>query len=357
MREPAGDGRDGHLAPGDDATRSTDIGTAGTGSGAPRDADLRDADLLDAYSRAVIATLARARGAVVSLAVHAVRGRVAAASHGVGSGFLVTPDGYLLTNHHVAAAATRVRATLDDGSEHDAALVGADADTDLALLRLAPLARPAPLPHLELGRSAELRVGQVVVAIGNPHGLGHTVTTGVVSALGRTLRARSGRLIDGVIQTDAALNPGNSGGPLLDTQARVVGVNTAIVAGAMALCFAVPADTARWVLAELLRHGHVRRAWLGIAAHTVPLPRRTVLQHGLAAPSAVAVSDVQRGGPAAEAGLADGDRIVAIDGHATPDVDALHRLLGGERIGERVQVQLLRGTRRLSLALVPAARR
>jgi len=319
-----------------------------------------DVELLDAYSRAVIGTLERARGGVVSLAMQGPRdvGDGAARARrgglrGVGSGFVVTPDGYLLTNHHVASAGARITATLDDGSEHAAERLGDDADTDLALLRVA---HDAPLPHLELGETRSLRVGQVVVAIGNPHGLGQTVTTGVISALGRSLRAKNGRLIEGVIQTDASLNPGNSGGPLLDTKARVIGVNTAIIAGAMSLCFAVPADTARWVLAELLRHGRVRRAWLGIAAETVPLPRRTVLHHGLAQASAVAVSEVLAGGPAAVAGLADGDRIVAIDEVATHDVDGLHRVLGGERIGRRVQVQLLRGARKLALDLVPAQR-
>jgi S1-C subfamily serine protease len=318
---------------------------------------LRDLELLDAYSRAVIATLDRARGGVLSLAVRGARRggqRGGGTPHGVGSGFLVTPDGYLLTNDHVAGSAAHITATLDDGSEHEATLIGTDPDTDLALLRLAHTA--SPLPHLELGEVKQLRVGQVAVAIGNPHGLGQTVTTGVISALGRSLRARNGRLIDNVIQTDASLNPGNSGGPLLDTRARVIGVNTALIAGAQSLCFAVPADTARWVLAELLRHGRVRRAWLGIAAHTVPLPRRTVLHHGLVQASAVSVGDIARGSPAAAAGLADGDRIVAIDTAPTPDVDALHRLLGGERIGQRVALQVLRGTRKMALELVPAAR-
>jgi S1-C subfamily serine protease len=334
---------------------------------ASSDAGGADDELLDAYSRAVAHTVERARGGVVSLQVESGAPRSARSDGrrglpfgrprddggGAGSGFVVTPDGFLLTNHHVASAGARVSATLEDGSEHAAEHVGDDADTDLALLRLA---HGAALPHLELGRSAALRVGQLVVAVGNPHGLGHTVTAGVVSALGRTLRARNGRLIDGVIQTDASLNPGNSGGPLLDTRARVVGVNTALVAGAVSLCFAVPADTARWVLAELLCHGRVRRAWLGIAAHTVALPRRTVLHHGLAQTSAVAVSEVLPGGPAARAGLADGDRIVAVDGAATADLDGLHRLLGGERIGRRVQVQLLRGARKLAVELVPGPR-
>jgi len=307
-----------------------------------------DPDLLDAYSQAVIRTLERTRAGVLSLALRGRRGRM-----GAGSGFLITPDGYLLTNQHVAEGEGPITATLDDGSEHEAVRLGGDADTDLALLRIGSA---APLPHLQLGDSGALRVGQVVVAIGNPQGLSQTVTTGVVSALGRTLRARSGRLIEGVIQTDAALNPGNSGGPLLDTRATVVGVNTAIIAGAQALCFAVPSDTARWVVSELLCHGRVRRAFLGIAAETVALPRRTVLHHGLPAASAVAVNEVLADGPAQRAGLAAGDRIVRVDEAATPDVDALHRVLGGERVGRAVQVELLRGARKLALPMVPAAR-
>jgi len=310
-----------------------------------------DTELLDAYSQAVIRTLESTRAGVLSLALRGKRGpnpRI-----GAGSGFLITPDGYLLTNHHVAEGEGPITATLDDGSEHAAERLGGDADTDLALLRIGSA---AALPHLQLGDSGALRVGQVVVAIGNPQGLSQTVTTGVVSALGRTLRARSGRLIEGVIQTDAALNPGNSGGPLLDTRATVVGVNTAIIAGAQALCFAVPADTARWVVSELLRHGRVRRAFLGIAAETVALPRRTVLHHGLPAASAVAVNQVLADGPAQRAGLAVGDRIVRVDEAATPDVDALHRVLGGERVGRAVQVELLRGPRKLALPMVPAAR-
>ena len=308
-----------------------------------------DTDLLDAYSQAVIGTLQRARPAVLSLQMRS-GGRRGRDRQGAGSGFLITPDGYLLTNHHVASAADLITATLDDGSEHPVDHVGDDADTDLALLRIGVA---APLPHLALGASARLQVGQVVVAIGNPQGLAQTVTTGVVSALGRTLRARSGRLIDGVIQTDASLNPGNSGGPLLDTRACVVGVNTAIIAGAQSLCFVVPSDTAHWVVGELLRHGRVRRAWLGIAAETVAMPRRWVLHHGLAVGSAVSVNEVVEAGPAAAAGIQPGDRIVRVDEHSTPDVDTLYRLLGGERVGREVRLELLRGPRKLAVAMTP----
>ena len=310
-----------------------------------------DTELLDAYSRAVVQTLERTRGGVASLRVSTRRG--ARVGEGAGSGFLITPDGYLLTNSHVVDAGDAITVLLDDGIEHAAQRVGIDVDTDLALLRIGST---QPLPHLELGDSKQLRVGQVVIAIGNPQGLSHTVTTGVVSALGRSLRARNGRLIDGVIQTDASLNPGNSGGPLLDTRARVVGVNTAIIAGAQLLCFAVPSDTARWVVSELLRHGHVRRASLGIVAQSVPLPRRTMLHHGLEAAGAVGVDEVLPDGPADRAGVKAGDRIVTVDGLAVKDVDTLYRVLGGERIGRTVRIELLRGVHKLALELVPAVR-
>ena len=310
-----------------------------------------DIELLDAYSRAVVQTLERTRAGVVSLRVHTRRGRRVA--EGAGSGFLITPDGYLLTNSHVVDAGEAIAVTLEDGSELAAQRVGADVDTDLALLRIGSA---APLHHLALGESKHLRVGQVVIAIGNPQGLSHTVTTGVVSALGRSLRARNGRLIEGVIQTDASLNPGNSGGPLLDTRAQVVGVNTAIIAGAQSLCFSVPSDTARWVVSELLRHGRVRRAWLGIVAQTVALPRRTMLHHGLEAAGAVGVDEVLAQGPADRAGVKSGDRIVTVDGVPIKDVDTLYRVLGGERIGRGVQVELLRGVHKMVLELVPAAR-
>jgi S1-C subfamily serine protease len=318
-----------------------------------RDAPLLDEDLelLDAYSRTVVGTLERTRGGVVALQMHARRGRHE--MRGAGSGFLITPDGYLVTNHHVAEAGDPIVVTLDDGSERVAQKVGGDIDTDLALLRIGST---SALPHLDLGQSKNLRVGQVVIAIGNPQGLAQTVTTGVVSALNRSLRARSGRLIDGVIQTDASLNPGNSGGPLLDTRAQVVGVNTAIIAGAQSLCFSIPADTARWVVSELLRHGRVRRAWLGLKAQTVELPRRTVLHHGLEVASAVGVDEVLGDGPAARAGVKAGDRIVMVDGLPIKDVDTLNRVLGGERIGRSVRIELLRGVQKMALELVPAAR-
>jgi S1-C subfamily serine protease len=321
-------------------------------SEAPPAAALDDEDLLDAYSRTVVDALACSHDAVLSLRVEATRGGRRAS--GAGSGFLLTPDGYAVTNSHVVEGGRDVVATLDDGSEWAAEVVGSDPDTDLAIVRIAGDRRWSPLA---LGTSARLRVGQIAIAIGNPHGLGHTVTAGVVSALGRTLRARTGRVIDGVIQTDASLNPGNSGGPLLDSRARVIGVNTAMIGGAQSLCFAVPSDTLRWVAGELLRQGAVRRAWLGIAAQTVPLPRRTALHHGIAVRTVVGVDEVTRGGPADRAGVLPGDRIFGIDGEPIPDVDALHRRLGGDRIGRRTRVELLRGPRRATVDVVPAASR
>lgn len=302
-----------------------------------------DLHLLDAYSRAVVDVLDRARPAVVSLHV---RGR----QDGAGSGFLVTPDGYLLTNCHVVQGAASVEVQFEDGTRRPARVVGTDAHTDLAL---AHVGSPHTLPHLELGDSARVRVGQVAIAIGNPLGLGHTVTTGVVSAVGRSLRAPSGRAIDNVIQTDAGLNPGNSGGPLLDTRSRVIGVNTAIVAGAQALCFAVPSDTAQWVLAELLRHGAVRRAWLGIAAHTVPLARRVARHFNLALDSAILVDSVEPQGPADRAGLVAGDRIIGLDDSEVGQVEQLHRALGRDRIGRAADIELLRGVRKHRVRVVP----
>ena len=310
-----------------------------------------DTLLLDAYSEAVIGTLDRTRGGVVSLRMQAQGRR--GPTEGAGSGFIITPDGYVVTNSHVADAGEHITVALDDGSEHRAEKVGSDVDTDLALLRIGT---SAPLPHLALGESRSLRVGQVVIAIGNPQGLAQTVTTGVVSALGRSLRAGNGRLIDNVIQTDASLNPGNSGGPLLDTRGQVVGVNTAIIAGAQSLCFSVPSDTARWVVSELLRFGRVRRDYLGLGARTVPLQRRTVVFHALDAPSAVSVDKVEPQSPADAAGIKTGDRLVRVDGLATPDVDSLHRLMNGERVGRAVSIELLRGTNKISVDLVPTAR-
>jgi S1-C subfamily serine protease len=315
------------------------------------DASVQDLPLLDAYSRAVVDVLERAKPGVVSLRVRKqdARGREAG---GAGSGFLITPDGYLLTNWHVVQGAGEVQVAFEDGTMLPGTVVGSDAHTDLALVRVGA---SHTLPHLELGASARVLPGQVAIAIGNPLGLGHTVTTGVVSAVGRSLRAPSGRQIDNVIQTDASLNPGNSGGPLLDTQARVIGVNTAIIGGAQSLCFAVPSDTAQWVVTEVLQHGSVRRAWLGLSAHTVPLARRVAHHFGLAQETAILVEEVIRDGPADRAGVREGDRIIAIDDTAVREVEQLHRVLSRDRIGRATELGLLRGVQRQKVSVIPQA--
>jgi S1-C subfamily serine protease len=314
-----------------------------------------DAFLLDAYSRTVSEVVDRAAPAVVAVSVGPAGER-----GGAGSGFLITPDGYLLTNSHVARAGRdtapgsaragrdRVeglthRVLLADGREAAARFVGDDPDTDLAVLQIDAAASGA-LPTLALGRSADLKRGEIAIAIGNPLGFEHTVTAGIVSAHGRSLRASTGRLIPDVVQTDAALNPGNSGGPLLNSRGEVIGINTAIIRGAQSLCFAVAVDIAAWVVPQLLRHGAVRRAWLGVGGRTTVLPRRVVSALALDGSGAVRVDMVEAGSPAALAGLREGDLIVGIDGQAVPTIDALHQLLSSERIGRESVIKLLRGT-------------
>jgi S1-C subfamily serine protease len=306
-----------------------------------------DDALLDAYSRAVVHAVERVGPAVVKLDVRSARrGREGAGS---GSGFLFTPDGYLLTNSHVVHGASHLEATLQDGRHLEATLVGDDPDTDLAVLRVAG----PELPVATLGDSSRLRPGQLVVAIGNPLGFQATVTAGILSALGRSLRSRSGRSMDNILQTDAALNPGNSGGPLVDSRGEVVGVNTAVILPAQGLCFAIPSDTARWVASRLIRHGHIRRGYLGIGAQSVKLQRRRVLELGLPNDGAVLVLGVEPGSPAAEAKLEEGDILVSIGGQPVSGVDDLHRLLTEQEIGRRAEVVLLRRGRRLDTQVVP----
>jgi S1-C subfamily serine protease len=301
--------------------------------------DVVESEALDSYSTTVTSVVDRVGPAVVAVS----------AGRGGGSGVLFAPDGYLLTNAHVVERAKRFRITLPDGSEHAASLVGADPATDLAVLQ----ADGPRFPVAELGRSAKLRVGQLVVAVGNPLGFSFTVSAGVVSALGRTLRARDGRLMDAIIQSDVALNPGNSGGPLLDSRGRVVGINTMIIAGAQGLSFSVPIDTARWVLAELMRHGRVRRGILGMAGQVRPLDRRLARAHGLSLRTAVEVIEVLPGKPAARAGLQDGDILVELDGAPTPDVDAIHKKLDAGSIGRKLQARVLRRGRAVEVTLAP----
>jgi S1-C subfamily serine protease len=320
--------------------------TAGASQGAG------DAPLLDAYSQTITRVVERVGPAVGYIAVRKRMrdrlGRTHEAS-GSGSGFAFTPDGYLLTNSHVVHGASGVRVAFPDGREFDADVIGDDPDTDLAVLRVGA----QDLPVTVFGRSGQLRVGQIAVAIGNPLGFQNTVTAGVISALGRTLRAQSGRLMDDVIQTDAALNPGNSGGPLANSAAEVIGVNTAIIAGAQALSFATGIDSARWVIAQLLAHGRVRRAYIGVGGATVALPRLVQRAFDLAQTSGVRVSEVQAGSPARMAGIEVGDRIVGLDGVPITGIDALQRLLDASRIGKLCVLRVVRGNKLLHLTLTP----
>ncbi len=303
-----------------------------------------EAGLLDAYSRAVIGAAESVGPAVLHLQVEAASGR-----GGAGSGVVFTPDGYVLTNSHVVAGGKRLQATFDDGRSMAASLVGDDPDTDLAVLRLAGEA-PA---FARLGDARKLRVGQLVIAIGNPFGFQATVTAGVVSALGRSLRARSGRLIDSVIQTDAALNPGNSGGPLVSSAGEVVGINTAIIAAAQGICFSISANTVEFVASRLIRDGRVRRSYIGLSGQNILLPRRVVRFHELAREGGVRVEATARDGAAREAGLLSGDVIVGFAGEPVGTVDELHRLLTEERVGRPAEMAVLRRAERRRLLVTP----
>jgi len=308
-----------------------------------------DAALIDAYSAAVVAAAERVGPAVVHVEV-AQPARSTAGEptrHGSGSGFAFTPDGFILTNSHVVHGARSIRVSFADGAGYDADLVGDDPDTDVAVIRIAG----HQLPTASLGSSKTLRVGQLAIAIGNPYGFQHTVTAGVVSALGRSLRATTGRLVDDVIQTDAALNPGNSGGPLVNSRGEVIGVNTAIIPFAQGICFATAIDTAKWVVEQLLRYGRVRRGYLGVAGATMPLSRRAVRFHDLAAESGVRVESVEPGGAARQSGIEPGDIIVRYDGENVAGIDDLQRLLSADRIGKRTAATVLRRTQKIELPI------
>ena len=306
--------------------------------------------LLDAYSRAVIDAVELVAQAVVSVDVRKPggnQGRRSPAQAGTGSGFVFAADGLVLTNSHVVEDSTEIDVMLPDGREHRADLVGQDPDTDVAVLKITA----SDLTAVSFGRSQALRPGQLVIAIGNPYGFQHTVSAGVVSALGRTLRARSGRLIDQVIQTDAALNPGNSGGPLVNSAGQVVGVNTAIIAGGQGLSFAVPISTVVAVLPALLRDGRVRRGYLGVAGQDVPLLRRVTRFHRLSQATGVLVISLEQDGPARVAGVREGDIIVSFDAAPISSLDDLHRTLSEDRIGTFVTMGLLRDLQRIDVSI------
>lgn len=305
--------------------------------------DPREQEALDAYSNVVVRVAELLRPAVVNL--RSGRGR----RGGSGSGILFTPDGLLLTNHHVVAGQKRVRVRLGDGREVGGRVVGNDPWTDLAVVQ----AEESKLPHAVLGDSSRLRVGQLVVAIGSPLGFESTVTAGVISALGRTLRSITGHLVDNVIQTDAALNPGNSGGPLVDSRGQVIGINTAIVQPAQGLCFAIPINMAKHVLPQLLKHGRVVRGYLGLHARNVPLPRQLANRFHLTQSGAVEVMSIEPDGPADQAGILEEDLIVSLGEQETTSVDDLHKLLTQLPIDVPAPVVLLRRDRLLHRLVLP----
>jgi S1-C subfamily serine protease len=331
---------------------ANELGQASGPSVHPSVVPQSNSGLLDAYSRAVVGAAEKISPSVVKIDVaHAARTRSGESRErqGGGSGFVFTPDGLILTNSHVVHGATRIGVSLPDGHRFPAHTVGDDPATDLAVIRI-----DAPnLPAAPLGDSQRLRVGQLVIAIGNPYGFQYTVTAGVVSALGRSLRSYSGRLIEDVIQTDASLNPGNSGGPLVTSDGQVVGVNTATIMGAQGLCFAIGINTAKFVAGRILQHGKIRRSYIGVEAQTAPLHRRLVRFYDLPRESGVVVTSVEEASPAKRAGLREGDVIVALDGTPVAGVDDLHRLLTDAKVGVSSTMTVLRWTEKLEMKVVP----
>jgi S1-C subfamily serine protease len=314
-----------------------------------RTADTDEAPLLDAYSAAIVRAVEQVGPSVALVSVRKRGSGRRPEQAGSGSGFVFTPDGYLLTNSHVVHGAREIRVAFASGREFEADLVGDDPETDVAVIRVGA----DRLPVAELGDSSRLRVGQLAIAIGNPLGFQNTVTTGVVSALGRSLRAASGRRMDDIIQTDAALNPGNSGGPLVNSTGQVIGLNTAMIAGAQAICFATGIDTVRWVIGQLFAHGRVRRAFIGVAGATVPVDRRLQRAFSLEQATGVRVIEVQSDSPAKQAGLEDGDLLVHADGVALTGIDALQRLLDAEHIDRPMPARAIRRGRLLDFELTP----
>ena len=326
------------------------------GAGAANVAPQSDEDVLDAYSRAVIAAAEKVSPSVVYIEVEQRASnrrpnnpRSPQERRGSGSGFIFTPDGFILTNSHVVHGAKKIEVTLADGHKHQADLIGDDPDTDLAVIRInAPNLVPA-----QLGEAQRIRVGQLVIAIGNPYGFQYSVTAGVVSALGRSLRAQSGRLMDAVIQTDAALNPGNSGGPLVNSGGEVIGVNTAMILPAQGICFATSIDTAKFVASRLIRDGRVSRSYIGLAGQNVPLPRRIVRYYNLAVESGIFVISFETDSPARKGGVREGDIIIGFDDRPIAGIDDLHKLLTEERIGRKSSLTVIRGTEKMTIDVTP----
>jgi S1-C subfamily serine protease len=311
-----------------------------------------DAALLDEYSRTVVGAADRVGPAVVNIDIkQRVNGRRGPREiGGSGSGFIIAPDGFILTNSHVVHDANQIAVSLPDGHEYAAQLVGDDPDTDLAVIRI----DASQLVHVRLANSENLRVGQLVVAIGNPLGFQASVTAGVISALGRSMHSQSGRLIDNIIQTDAALNPGNSGGPLVNSAGEVIGVNTAMIRPAQGICFAIASNTARFVAGWLIRDGRIRRSYIGVAGQNVPLHRRIVRFYNLPLDTGVLVVSVEKDSPAQRTGLREGDLIIAFDEQPIGSIHELHKMLMGEQIGVEAKVLIIRHTEKLVLAITPA---
>ena len=312
---------------------------------------ISDDDLMDTYSQAVISASEKVSPSVVNIDVGRLResSRFLPEARGNGSGFVFTPDGFILTNSHVVHRFNRIEVNLSDGHRLQAELVGEDPDTDLAVIRI----QASNLLPVDLGNSQSIRVGQLVVAIGNPYGFQCTVTAGVVSALGRTLRASSGRLIDNIIQTDAALNPGNSGGPLVNARGEVIGVNTAVISLAQGICFAIGINTAKFVAGRLIKDGRVKRSVIGVAGQSIPLPRRLVHHHKIPGEGGILVLSLETQGPGHRAGLHEGDVIIGFDDQPISGIDDLHKLLTEERLGVKVPLTILRGTEKLTLLILP----
>src|SRR5712691_7694209 len=314
----------------------------------PANPSVDDSHLLDDYSRTVTSVAERVSRSVVKIDVEQQRGPGQAAHGGSGSGFVFTPDGFIITNSHVVHGASRIQVKTLEGESFIADLVGEDPDTDLALIRI-----DAPqLFAVTLGDSQSIRVGQLAIAIGNPYGFQYTVTAGVVSALGRSLRSQSGRLIENVIQTDVPLNPGNSGGPLVDSRGRVVGINSAMIYMAQGISFAVPVNTAKWIVSELLIHGKVRRAYLGLSGQVRPISYRAQRYFELPSNNVVEVISIEDNGPAQQAGLHTGDQIIALDGKPTATVDDIHRLLASKPAGSTISLSVIRSQQRQELQVI-----